>query len=464
MNKTPLLILSLSLLVLSLLGTSMHMVNISVAQETHDVAITKMAPSDTSVRQGSTVNITVVVTNQGTSTENCTISLYYDTTIIETKSVSSLQSTLNTTLIFTWDTTNLKAEIYLTDDKEKSYTIKAVADPLSGETDIQDNELTAPNLIRVLMQYIAVVPQRTLDTSLTPGKNYTVAIYTDYNGTDIWSWQFSLSYNPLFLEGVEVINGDLITTAKNPDATFVAGSFDNTRGELSITVALFQYEAPPIPTTSGPGTLAYVTFRVKDTGGSNITFVETQTSLFGPQAVEIINYFLPSLDHLLYGTFSNTLTQAIHDMAVVSVTPSSTVVTKGATVDISVIVENQGTIAEIFDVVLYYDYNPPTSTPTIGQPQEDLVLAPDAQKTLTFTWNTTDMIEKQYTLTAIVPAVPGETDTTNNQLLSSQGITIEAKQLRPLPITEIVIAIVVVAAVIAAVVIFRRRRKKPAPE
>jgi hypothetical protein len=463
-KKAPLLILSLLLLTVSLLSTNISIVKVSLAQGDHDIAVVKVAPSMISVRLGNPVNISVVVANQGTATENFTVSLYYDTTIIETKPVTSLQPALNTTLVFTWSTTSLKGEIYLTDDKEKSYTIKAIAAPMSGETETQDNELTAINPIRVLMQYISVVPQRTLDTSITPGKNYTVAVYTDYNGTDIWSWQLSLSYNPIFLEGIEVVNGDLITAAKHPNATFVAGSFNNTKGELSITAALIEYQTPPAPTIPGPGTLARVIFRVKETGESNITFIEKQTKLFGPNAVEIINYFSPSIDHLLYGSFSNTEIQAIHDIAVVSATPSPTVVTKGATVDITVVVENQGTIAENFNVVLYYDYNPPLSTPAIGQPQTVLGLVPNTQKTLSFTWNTTTVNEKSYTITAVVPQVSGETDTTDNKLQSSETVTVEAKTLRPLPITEIVIGIAIVVAIIVAIVIFRRRRKKPTPE
>jgi hypothetical protein len=463
MKSTPLLVLPLLLLAASLAVPQIALVKMSLAQGEHDVAVTQVTSSALSIRAGDSVNITVVAANQGTAAEDSTVSLYHDATLIESKPVIDLQPGFNTTLVYTWNTASLKNEIYLTDEKEKSYAIKAVAVPVSGETDILDNELTATGEIRVLMQYISVVPQRTLNISKTPGETYTVAIYTDYNGTDIWSWQFRLSYNPVFLEGLEVTNGDLITTAKHENATFVPGSFNNTKGELSITLALIEYQVPPVPTTSGPGTLAYVTFKVKETGESNITFVERDTTLFGPYPVEIINNILPSLNHLLYGSFSNTETQAIHDIAVVSVTPSPATVTRGESLDIAVVVENQGTITEVFDVVLYYDYDPPISTPIIGQ-QRVSGLSPNTQSTLSFTWNTTDRTEKSYTLTVIVPTVSGETDTTDNRLLSSQTVTVEARQLRPLPITEIVIGIVIAIAVVAAIVIYRRRRKKPEPE
>jgi PKD repeat protein len=49
------------------------------------------------------------------------------------------------------------------------------------------------------------------------------------------------------------------------------GTFDNTAGKLSLTGAFFFYVFPPVPTTSGPGTLATVTFEVAGYGDSDIT-------------------------------------------------------------------------------------------------------------------------------------------------------------------------------------------------
>jgi len=134
--------------------------------------------------------------------------------------------------------------------------------------------------------YIMVVPEYTLDTNLTPPMNYEVSIITDCNHTDIWCWHFALTFNPTVLEGISVINGDLITEAKNPEAAFVfePGTFDNTAGTLSLTAARYDFQGPNYDVTYGPGTLANVTFRVKGYGSSGITFVsdpETETVLLG---------------------------------------------------------------------------------------------------------------------------------------------------------------------------------------
>jgi len=71
---------------------------------------------------------------------------------------------------------------------------------------------------------IYIEPASIVDESLTLGENFTVSMKTDYNGTDIQSWQFTLSYKPSVLHGAKVTNGDLITTDKHPSAMFLLGT------------------------------------------------------------------------------------------------------------------------------------------------------------------------------------------------------------------------------------------------
>lgn len=125
--------------------------------------------------------------------------------------------------------------------------------------------------------YIMVKPEKTLDSTYTVGSNYTVSIYTNYNatlGTDLYAWQFCLTFDPSMLEGLQVINGNLITTAKHSSATFIPGTFNNTIGKLSLTAAYFYHISPPPFRTTGPGTLANVTFRVKGYGFSDVHISE----------------------------------------------------------------------------------------------------------------------------------------------------------------------------------------------
>lgn len=460
------------MIAVSLVPVNVNVVPIAMAQPIHDIAVTAVTPSTTSTIAGQPVNITVVVENQGTAADSFFVALYHDTTLVENKSATDIAAGTNATLFFIWDTTDVRAEIDLTEEKEQSYTIEAKASIVPGETDTQNNQLTSPTTVLVKTQYIAVIPQRTVDYAITSGMDYTVAIYTDYHGNDVWSWQFSLSYNKILLEGIGVRNGDLITNAteNGNSAIFRAGEFNNTIGKLSLTIAYFQYSSLPPFTTSGPGTLAYVTFRVRRLGESNITIsVKGEiTELVGYNIAKggfypAIDDITPTLGHLVGGYFRNTATPIVHDVAVISVTPSSTSMTVGDTVDIAVVVSNNGTVDEGFDVTVYYDFIAGFPGQHVIATQTVTSLEPDANKTLTFTWNTTNINAGEHKLTAVVPNVPGESNTANNSL-ASETVTLKANEEQPLPIIEIVIVIVVVVAVIAAVVLVRRRRRKPIPE
>jgi len=438
------------------------------AVETHDIAVISVTPSPTLVRLGELVNITVVVENQGTENETFDVTTYYDTTAIETKTDITLATGADTSLTFTWNTTGVREEIYATTVKEKTYTINATASTVPDETEIEDNTLASPSKVRVVSQYVTVIPRSTVDPDLTPGKNYTISIYTDYNGTDVWSYQFTLSYNPLVLHGVKVTNGDLITTEKHPDAMFNAGTFNNTLGRLKLTVAWFYYETQPVPTTYGPGFLANVTFTVVGNGTSDIT-IRDETKLIGyteggyGTIYNIVSDLKPHIGHLLHGFFQNTAEPVTHDIAVTSVTLSSTSVVAGEFVNITVSVENQGTVAEKFDVKVQYVHSDTPYNYWLIETKTGITLEAGANTSITLAWNTTGR-EGTYIIRAVASTVSGETDTEDNTLESNDTVTVTTPKAPPLPI-ELIISIVVVVVVIGAVSLYAlKRRKKPTPE
>jgi len=204
--RKKLLWLSLTiLLILSLLGVNTEEVN---AQETHDIAVIAVTPSPTEVEAGNLVNITVAVKNRGTEPETFNLTVYYSTSAIETQTVLNLAPNTNASHIFAWNTTGASTGIY---------TIEAEVPPLPGETATGDNTLVSLTRVRVLTSpYIAVVPGSTVDPALAPGMDYTISVYTDYDGSDVWGFEFDLTYNPNVLEGIEVVNGDLITEDVGP--------------------------------------------------------------------------------------------------------------------------------------------------------------------------------------------------------------------------------------------------------
>jgi ABC-type maltose transport system permease subunit len=72
----------------------------------------------------------VTVKNKGNVTETFSVSAYYGSFLIQTLSVESLLPTQNRVVTFVWNTTLVPTG---------SYTIKAVADTLPGETETSDN-------------------------------------------------------------------------------------------------------------------------------------------------------------------------------------------------------------------------------------------------------------------------------------------------------------------------------------
>jgi hypothetical protein len=99
---------------------------------TRDVAVLDIKPSKTIIYEGRTINISVVVANQGDYfNETFDVTLYYETTPIATKTIHDLPIGQNATLLFTWITTGLPPCA--------NYTLNAEAETVPYETDFADN-------------------------------------------------------------------------------------------------------------------------------------------------------------------------------------------------------------------------------------------------------------------------------------------------------------------------------------
>jgi KaiC/GvpD/RAD55 family RecA-like ATPase len=100
----------------------------------------------------------------------------------------------------------------------------------------------------------------------------------------------------------------------------------------------------------------------------------------------------------------------IHDVAVVKVEISSENVIVGQNVKISVVVKNEGTAAETFNVTAYFNE-------TVIDVLKVVDLQPSEEKSLTFYWNTTGLAgNTRYVIMVITSHVSGETDTLDNEL------------------------------------------------
>ncbi len=101
----------------------------------------------------------------------------------------------------------------------------------------------------------------------------------------------------------------------------------------------------------------------------------------------------------------------VHDVALISVTPSATVVNQGLALNITVLAKNEGAYIESFNVTAYYGNA--TGNYTI---ERRLVtnLAAGMEKSINLTWDTTPVSPGFYTILAKASIVPSEVDTADN--------------------------------------------------
>jgi hypothetical protein len=102
---------------------------VTILIQGHDVAVTGVFPSKTVVGEGYSMNITVKVKDYGTFNEVFNVTVYANTTAIETREIS-LTSSASAALTFAWNTTGFV---------KGNYTINAYAWPVEGEEDASNN-------------------------------------------------------------------------------------------------------------------------------------------------------------------------------------------------------------------------------------------------------------------------------------------------------------------------------------
>jgi hypothetical protein len=101
-----------------------------------------------------------------------------------------------------------------------------------------------------------------------------------------------------------------------------------------------------------------------------------------------------------------------HDVAILALDASATQVYVGETLYVTALVRNEGTVNETFIVTAY------ANSTTI----QSLIVAqlqPTNQTSVAFAWNTTGFSKGNYSLSASIPPLPKETDTTDNNCTDS---------------------------------------------
>jgi hypothetical protein len=125
-TKTKIVMIMATFLISMILATAPR----AFAQN-HDVAVTDVVASPNAVYRGWNVTINVTVVNYGDGPEDFNVTVFYNVTANGKQLVSSLASNESRTLTFLWNTTGVAYG---------NYTVKAIADNVTGETNATNNE------------------------------------------------------------------------------------------------------------------------------------------------------------------------------------------------------------------------------------------------------------------------------------------------------------------------------------
>jgi PKD repeat protein len=131
----------------------------------HNIAITDLTATPTTVKIGQQVSIAVTVVNKGNFTETFDVTAYYNSTALETKSVADLSQGLTNTTTITWDTASAAVGKYI---------LKANASIVLGESVTSDNSLFFESMVTIQKLTSQVSLSASL-TTLNVGETSTIS-------------------------------------------------------------------------------------------------------------------------------------------------------------------------------------------------------------------------------------------------------------------------------------------------
>jgi hypothetical protein len=248
MNK-KIVIAILTVLILSIVIVYV-MLNSGYFFPSRNIAIINITLPETNICVGTMTNVTVNIMNKGTQNETFTVTAYYNTTLLGTKTVTALKSSTEISLLYNWNTTGLAPA---------NYYIKAECTTVPSETNTTDNTYIYGTVrVRNKPTYAKVEIYPNPRAGFV-GKNATISVNIS-DVSDLYEWKFKLSWNPAIAEIINVVQGSFL---QNRSQTFFPNpTINNTAGTSYASCTLLG----DIPGASGNGTLATITFHIKTTG------------------------------------------------------------------------------------------------------------------------------------------------------------------------------------------------------
>jgi len=432
----------------------------------HDIAVTKVTPSPTTVFVGDNVNIDVTVANQGLFQETFNASVCYDGKLIKTQTDIILNASKSQTLTFTWDTTDVAWGVY--------YSISANVSEVLDEIDTANNNLT-DGTVGVALHNINVY-SLSAPTSAIVGTEITIEAVLKNEGKQSATFTVSFYYDNTLItpdqtvtdlapsattsltvpwDTTSLVTGPYTIKVKVPQLEGELIDTDNERTQVvSLVPKVHNIKVTGVtanPTTVVRGKTVNINVTIQNQGNVDeditvsvsydTTLLETQNGIILPAGEsQTLNFTwntpanialktytikaevppIPEETDTTDNTETTQVTVVIHDITVVSVTPSKTEVVIGESLNVTVIVKNQGNFTESFSVTAKYGDN------TIGTPINVNKLAKGQSRNAVFTWNTTDVSPGTYRIKASASTVTDEDNTTNN-ILEDGTVTVKQR-------------------------------------
>jgi hypothetical protein len=163
---------------------------------------------------------------------------------------------------------------------------------------------------------------------------------------------------------------------------------------------------------------------------------------------------------VLYSPAISTTFEIIeNNIVIISVTPSKTAVQRGEVVEITVKVKNMGSETESFNLLVYYD------NVLIGEKRVES-LGSSGETQLAFIWNTSNVDQGTYTISATAETVEGEIETDDNTFVDGTVTVLSGTQFPLWIIHAFLVGLVFIGALVLLLFLEisrRRRRRKRQP-
>lgn len=322
----------------------------------HDVTVVNVVSSTPSVERGQPLAASILVGNEGTTTESFNVSVYFGNTLVNTQQVTDLPSHSGWSFDLNIDTSSSDIG---------NYTISASIPILANEADTTDNLfISTPIEIRPytppIIHNVAITNVTASNSSVYVGELVQISVNVSNKGTETETFNVSAYYDSLLI-------GTILTQAFPPN---------------TYLTLVFSW----------------------NTSSVNVGFYDVSATVELSTDVDFLdNTFVDGLVEV------KTKPPPIHDVAVSNIYPYASKVYIGDNLSINVTVRNRGDQAESFNVLLFYNSS------AVGTLRVN-TLNTDAERTLTFSWATTGVPKGNYTLIAFAEPVSGETNTGDNTL------------------------------------------------